>query len=161
MAMFNIFLARHRSEKRNANINLLCILFVPFRFLKHLRCKKSYIKTLLIPSPITNKGEENGGKNKGPNINSMSQRFWYRPWKLGVYEVFFMIQFQNVSVKLCSWVVYDFALICVLFSGTTNLTAQFRLVSQCISVTRINTKNSDTVEPLITDTAGEFKFCPL
>ena len=75
MAMFNIFLARLRSEKRNANINLLCILFVPFRFLKHLRCKKSYIKTLLIPSPITNKGEENGGKNKGPNINSMSQRF--------------------------------------------------------------------------------------
>jgi hypothetical protein len=68
--MFNIFTARHRSVKKNANMNLLCVLMsVLFRFFKHLLYKKSYLNKLIIPSPITNEGEEHGEKNKVPKIN--------------------------------------------------------------------------------------------
>ena len=66
MAMFNIFLARHTSVKKNANMKLLCILIsVLFRFFRHLLYKKSYLNTLLILLPITNEGEEHGGKKLG------------------------------------------------------------------------------------------------
>jgi hypothetical protein len=36
-----------------------------------------------------------------------------------------------------------------------------RLIKGLQSHTRLITNKLDTVEPLITDTAGEFKFCPL
>ena len=106
MATFNIFLARHRSVKRNANMKLLCILVsVLFRFFKHLLYKNSYLNTLLIPSPITDEGEENGeNNNKLPKINFTSnRRRCYRAWKCCAQESFFWSNFimcQSISVRM-------------------------------------------------------------
>jgi hypothetical protein len=40
--------------------------------------------------------------------------------------------------------------------------AQMKFLRHLLGITKLDKeKNQPTVEPLITDTAGEFKFCPL
>jgi hypothetical protein len=64
MAMINIFLARQTNEKRNANINRLCIQYILFRILKHGLYHKASLNTPPIPYPIMNKGREERKKRR-------------------------------------------------------------------------------------------------